>query len=41
MRVGGIMAAICAQCGALALSAPGHADHYEFISQLDDSGVSY
>jgi len=28
-------------CAAVALSVPAHADQYDFISQLDNSGVSY
>jgi Protein of unknown function (DUF732) len=45
--MGGIMRAIIGIAGSLALSAavalapPAHADQYEFISFLDDSGVSY
>ena len=30
-----------ATCVAVALSGPAHADQYDFISQLDNSGVSY
>ena len=30
-----------ATCVAVALSGPAHADQYDFISQLDNSGVSH
>lgn len=30
-----------AGCGALVMAAPAQADQYDFISQLDNSGVSY
>jgi hypothetical protein len=32
---------LLATCGTMALSGPAHADQYDFISQLDNSGVSY
>lgn len=41
MRGRGVIAALVATSGALALSAPANADQYDFISALDDSGVSY
>lgn len=30
-----------AVCGAVALSGPAHADQYDFIMQLDSTGVNY
>ena len=30
-----------AVCGAVALSGPAHADEYDFIGQLDSTGVYY
>lgn len=41
MRGRGVIAAVLAVCGAVALSVPAEADEYEFISQLDSSGVYY
>jgi hypothetical protein len=41
MRGRGVLLALVATCGALALSAPARADQYDFISALDSSGVSY
>ena len=41
MRGHGVLLALIASCGALASSAPARADQYDFISVLDDSGVSY
>jgi hypothetical protein len=36
-----VMAAAVVACGAIALAAPSRADQYDFISQLDNSGVWY
>lgn len=41
MRGPGVIAGLLAICGAVVLSGPAHADQYDFISQLDNSGVSY
>ena len=41
MRGRGVIGGLLAICGAVALSGPAHADQYDFISQLDNSGVSY
>ena len=41
MRGRGVIAGLLAICGAVALSGPAHADQYDFISQLDNAGVSY
>jgi Protein of unknown function (DUF732) len=41
MRGRGVIAGLLATCVAVALSGPAHADQYDFISQLDNSGVSY
>src|SRR5258705_255325 len=41
MRVRGVFAGVLAVCGAVALSGPAHADQYDFITQLDNMGVSY
>ena len=41
MRGRGVIGGLLATCGAVALSGPAHADQYDFISQLDNSGVSY
>ena len=41
MRGRGVIAGLLAVCGAVALSGPAQADQYDFISQLDNSGVSY
>ncbi|MCV7007540.1 DUF732 domain-containing protein [Mycobacterium gordonae] len=41
MRGHAVIAAVLATCGALALSGPARADQYDFISELDNSGVSY
>ena len=41
MRGRGGIAVVLAVCGAVALSAPAHADEYDFISQLDSTGVYY
>ena len=41
MRGRGVIAGVLAACGAVALSVPAHADQYDFISQLDNLGVSY
>jgi hypothetical protein len=41
MQGRGVIGGLLAVCGAVALSGPAHADQYDFISQLDNSGVSY
>ena len=41
MRVRGVITGVLAVCGAVALSGPAHADQYDFITQLDNMGVSY
>jgi Protein of unknown function (DUF732) len=41
MRGRGVIAGVLAVCGAVALSGPAQADQYDFISQLDNMGVSY
>jgi hypothetical protein len=41
MRGRGVIAGVLAVCGAVALSGPAHADQYDFITQLDNMGVSY
>ena len=41
MRGRGVIAGVLAMCGAVALSVPAHADQYDFISALDNAGVSY
>ena len=41
MRGRGVIAGVLAVCGAVALSGPARADQYDFISQLDNMGVSY
>ena len=41
MRGRGVIAGLVAVLGAVALSGPAQADPYDFISQLDNSGVSY
>ena len=41
MRGRGVIAGLLATCVAVALSGPAHADQDDFISQLDNSGVSY
>jgi hypothetical protein len=41
MRGRGVLLTLVATCGALASSAPARADQYDFISALDNSGVSY
>jgi hypothetical protein len=41
MRGRGVIAGLSATCVAVALSGPAHADQYDFISQLDNSGVSH
>jgi hypothetical protein len=43
MRGRGVIGGLLAICGAVAvaLSGPAHADQYDFISQLDNAGVSY
>lgn len=41
MRGPGVIAGLLATCGAVALSGPARADQYDFISELDNSGVSY
>ena len=41
MRGRGGIAVVLAICGAVALSCPARADEYDFISQLDSSGVYY
>ena len=41
MRGRGVVAGVLATCAAVALSCPAHADQYDFISQLDNMGVSY
>ena len=41
MRGRGVIAGLFAMCWAVTLSGPARADQYDFISQLDNSGVSY
>jgi hypothetical protein len=41
MRGRGVIAGLLATCVAVALSGLAHADQYDFISQLDNAGVSY
>ena len=41
MRGRGVIAGVLAVCGAVALSVPARADQYDFISALDNAGVSY
>jgi hypothetical protein len=41
MRGRGFIAGVLAACGAVALSGPARADQFDFISQLDNTGVSY
>lgn len=41
MRGHVVIAGLLAPCGAVALSGPARADQYDFISELDNSGVSY
>ena len=41
MRGRGVIAGLLATGGTWALSGPAHADQHDFISQLDNSGVSY
>jgi hypothetical protein len=41
MRGRGGISVVLAVCGAVALSGPGQADEYDFISQLDSTGVYY
>ena len=41
MRGRGGIAGVLAVCGAVALSGPAQADEYDFISQLDSTGVYY
>ena len=41
MRGRGGIAGVLAVCGALVLSGPARADEYDFISQLDSTGVYY
>jgi len=41
MRRQGVIAAVLAVCAAVLLSAPARADQYDYISQLDNMGVSY
>ena len=41
MRGRGGIAVVLAMCGAVALSVPAHADEYDFISQLDSTGLYY
>jgi hypothetical protein len=41
MRGRGVIAGVLAISGAVLLSAPAHADQYDFISSLDNAGVSY
>jgi hypothetical protein len=41
MRGRGGIAVVLAVCGAVALSGPAQADEYDFISQLDSTGVYY
>ncbi len=41
MRGRGGIAVVLAVSGAVALSVPAHADEYDFISELDSSGVYY
>ena len=41
MRGRGVIAGVLAGCGAVALSGPARADEFDFITQLDNTGVSY
>jgi hypothetical protein len=41
MRGHGVIAGVLAVCGAVVLSGPARADQYDFISALDNAGVSY
>ena len=41
MRGRGVIAGLLAVCGAVVLSVPARADQYDFISALDNAGVSY
>jgi hypothetical protein len=41
MRGPGVIAGLLVTCGAVAFSGPARADEYDFISELDNSGVSY
>ena len=41
MRGRGVIAGVLAVCGAVVLSGPARADQYDFISALDNAGVSY
>ncbi|HEV7853110.1 MAG TPA: DUF732 domain-containing protein [Mycobacterium sp.] len=41
MRGRGGIAVVLTVCGAVALSGPAQADEYDFISQLDSTGVYY
>jgi hypothetical protein len=41
MRGRGGIAVVLGVCGAVALSGPAQADEYDFISQLDSTGVYY
>ena len=41
MRERGVNAGVLAVCGAVVLSVPARANQYDFISALDNAGVSY
>jgi hypothetical protein len=41
MRGRSVIAGVLAVCGAVVLSGPARADQYDFISALDNAGVSY
>jgi hypothetical protein len=41
MRGHGVIAGVLAVCGTVLLASPVRADQYDFISQLDNQGVSY
>ena len=41
MRGRGVIAGVLAVCGAVALAGPARADQFDFITQLDNMGVSY
>ncbi len=41
MRGRGVIAGVLAVCGAVMLLGPARADQYDFISALDNAGVSY
>jgi len=41
MRGCGVIAGLLALCGAVVLASPARADQFDFITQLDNMGVSY